>query len=365
MIRSLWALYGTDPGFKSAGILTMNVPLPKSSDKSPRSRFYDEFLPQVAALPGVQSAAAIDDLPLQGGSEQPIAVEGRPAEVFALQRNVSVRRVTPNYFRTVGIPIVAGRDFRLDDTSGPQSAAIVSNAMANLFWPGENAMGKRFRVSFTPEILYTVVGVVGDIKDRGLDTLEPVTMLYEPLRQNENGSVSLVVRGETNLAGLTPAIRGVLAKIDPALPIREVKTMDELVATSLSQHRFTLWLFAALAGLAFLLAIVGIYSVLAYSVRARVQEIGVRLALGAGPADILRLVVVEGMRPALAGVVLGAVGAFALGGVLSKLIYGVSPTDPLTFVAVALLLSGVAAAACAVPGYRATRVHPVTALRNE
>jgi putative ABC transport system permease protein len=366
MIRTLWALRGTDPGFRPENVLTMKAPIPRTSATPPRGRLYDDFLPQVAALPGVQSAAAIDNLPLEGGSEQPIAVEGRPAEVFALQRNVSVRRATPNYFRTMGIPLLAGRDFQLSDTAVKDSAsAVISKSMANLFWPGEDAVGKRFRISFTPETVRTVVGIVGDIKDRGLDGLEAVTMLYLPIPQDDTGSVSLVVRGAPPVTGLTSGITALLAKLDPSLPIRDVRTLDELVAVSLSQQRFSMWLFAALAGLAFLLASVGIYSVLAYSVRTRMQEIGVRIALGAGRADVLRLVIGEGMRPTLVGIGVGAAGAFALQGVMSKLVYGVSPTDPLTFLAVALLLAAVAVLACAIPGFRATRVHPVTALRNE
>jgi putative ABC transport system permease protein len=371
MIRTLWALRGTDPGFNPDHVLTLRVPVSKSSDQSQRTRLYDDILPQIAAIPGVQSVAAIDNLPMQGGSEQPIAVEGRPAEVFALQRNVSVRVATPNYFRTMRIPIVAGRDFQPADTitkdSAKESNVVISQAMARLFWPGEDAVGKRFRISFTPDILRTVVGVVGNTKERGLAVLEPVTMLYVPYRQQDTGSVALVVQGggSAPVTHLTSAITRVLAGIDATMPIRDVKTMDELIATTLSQQRFSMWLFAALAGLAFLLATVGIYSVLAYSVRSRIHEIGVRIALGAGPGDVIRLVLAEGMRPTLTGIAVGAAGAFALGGVLSKLIYGVSAADPLTFVAVALLLSIVAAIACAIPGYRATRVHPLVALRDE
>lgn len=364
MIRSLAALRNTDPGFDPSNVLTMTVPIPKSSEQVKRSRFYDEFLPQVRALPGVESVAAIDDLPMQGGSEQPIAVEGRPVEVFALQRNVSVRRATPEYFRTMHIPIRSGRDFRLADTSNNETPAVISQSMADLFWPGENAVGKRFRISFTPETVRTVIGVVGDIKERGLDQLEPVTMLYLPLRQDDTGAFSLVVRG-SNVTHLAPAIEHCLASIDPTLPIRDVMTLQDVVATTLAQHRFSMWLFTALAGLAFLLATVGIYSVLAYNVRSRVHEIGVRIALGAGSGDVLRLIIAEGMKPALAGVAVGACGAFALNGVLSKLIYGVSAADPVTFLVVAGLLSLVALTACTIPGYRATRVQPVTALRNE
>src|SRR4051812_25228984 len=206
MIRTLWALRGTDPGFRPENVLTMRIPIPRSSETTPRSRFYDELLPQVAALPGVESAAAIDNLPMEGGSEQPIAVEGRPAEVFALQRNVSVRTATPNYFRTMGIPIRTGRDFQLGDTTGQESAAIISQAMANLFWPGENALGKNLRISFTPKPLRTVVGIVGDTRERGLDALEPVTELYLPFRQDNLRDMTLVVRGSGGVNRLSPAI---------------------------------------------------------------------------------------------------------------------------------------------------------------
>ena len=364
MVRSLWALRATAPGFEAAHILTMSFPVPQPAGKANLTILYDQFLPRLAALPGVRSVAAVDSLPLEGGSEQPIVVEGRPAEVFALQRNVSVREVTPNYFRTMGIPIRTGRDLQLSDYQNQISFAIISQSMAHLFWPGENPIGKRFRISFTPETVREVVGVVGDIKERGLDVLEPVAMLYLPVRP-EQDRLSLVLRGSGDLNRLTPAVTRVLTQIDPELSIRKVRPMVEVVATTLSQYRFSMWLFTALAALAFLLASVGIYSVLAYSVRSRVREIGVRMALGAGPKDVLRLVISEGMKPTLLGVAVGTCGAWALGGVLSKLIYGVKATDPWTFVAVSTLLATVALAACIVPGYRATRIQPRDALHND
>ena len=366
MIRSLWALRATDPGFRPANILTISMPIPRSSGKAQRSRLYDEFLPRVTALPGVQSVAAIDSLPIEGGgSEQPIAVEGRPVEVFALQRNVSVRRATPNYFHTLGIPLQSGRDFTRADTSNEKSVAVISQSMAELFWPGEDPLGKRFRISFTPETVREVVGVVGDIKERGLKVLAPVAMLYIPIRQDEENLIAVVVRGDQGVTSLGPAITNVLARMDPELAIRRIRTMDEVIATSLSQHRFSMWLFATLAALAFVLASVGIYSILSYTVRSRVREIGVRIALGASTRDVLRLVVVEGMRPTVLGLALGTFGAYVLGDVLTTLIYGVSPADPLTFIAVALLLAVVALIACSIPGYRASRVQPVEALRTE
>ena len=264
---------GHGPGFKPANILTISMPIPRSSGKAQRSRLYDEFLPRVSALPGVQSVAAIDSLPIEGGgSEQPIAVEGRPVEVFALQRNVSVRRATPNYFRTLGIPLQSGRDFTLADTSSERSVAIISRSMAELFWHGENPLGKRFRISFTPETVREVVGVVGDIKERGLQVLEPVAMLYLPIRQDEENIIAVVVRGDHGVTSLGPAITNVLARMDPELAIRSIQTMDEVIAISLSQHRFSMWLFAALAGLAFMLASVGVYSILSYTVRSRVAR---------------------------------------------------------------------------------------------
>jgi putative ABC transport system permease protein len=366
MIRSLWALRGTHPGFRTENLLTMTVPTAPASGNAQRTRFYDEFLPRVASLPGVKSVAAVDTLPMQGGgSEQPIAVEGRPAEVFALQRNVSVRRATPGYFRTMEIPMLSGRGFTLADTSSEKSVAVISESTANLFWPGENPVGKRFRISFTPETVREVIGVVGDVRDRGLQILEPVAMLYLPIRQDDTSGASLVVRGEGEVALLGSSIAKVLAEIDPELPIRNIRTMNEVVATSLSQPRYSMWLFAALAALAFLLASVGIYSVLAYSIRSRVAEISIRIALGASSAGVVRLVITEGMKPTLIGVALGLFGSYALGGLLSRLIYGVSATDPHTFITVAALLIAVALIACAIPAYRATRVEPVQALRSE
>lgn len=209
------------------------------------------------------------------------------------------------------------------------------------------------------------MGVVGNVKERGLDVLDPVTTLYVPVRQNDRGSLSLVVRSDEDAEALAPAITHVLHQIDPELPVQNVRSLDELVAESLAQDRFGMYLFVVLGGLACLLAAVGIYSVLAYTVRSRVQEIGIRIALGAKISDVLLLVVVEGMKPTLLGIAMGAFGAWLLSGILSRLIFGITPTDPYTFAAVALLLAAVALIACLIPAYRATRVEPLTALRSE
>jgi predicted permease len=335
-------------------------------DRERRAAFFDEVIRRVRALPGVQSAAVAGNLPLTyNGDSMTISVEGVPDPALGQRPDVIYRVIGPGYFGTMGIPMVSGRDFSLADAAGEKAVAVVSRSMANLFWPGENPLGKRFRISFTPKVVREVVGVVEDIRDRGLKILEPVTMLYLPILQSDTNAISLVVRGDGDATRLTPGITRVLGEIAPELPVRNIRTMEEIVASTLSQQRYSMWLFAALAGLDFLLASVGIYSVLAYSIRNRVTEISIRMALGARPAGILRLVITEGMRPTLIGMLLGAFGAYALGGLLSKLIYGVSPTDPLTFLAVVLLLAAVALLACMIPAYRATRIEPVRALRGE
>jgi predicted permease len=368
MVRSLWALQGVDPGFVSAHAVTMRVPIPQPAQEKGRTRFYTDFLPQVRSLPGVLAAAAVDVLPLGGGgSQQPVVIEGRPAEVFALQPTVAVRVATPGYFETMHIPLMNGREFNEEDTVSQRdpSPVVISESMARQFWPDKNPIGRRLRLSFSPEIQREVIGVTGDVKERGLDVLEPVAMLYVPLPQNESGNVSLVVRGSGDTAALVPAITRVLQGIDPQATVRRPTTLDEMVATALSQHRFNMFLFVALAAVAFLLAAVGIYSVLTYNVRSRTPEISIRMALGARIGDILRLVLTDGMKPALAGMVLGGFAALFLTGLLSKMIYGITPTDPVTFVFVGLLLTTVAAAACLLPAWRATRLDPIQSLRNE
>jgi predicted permease len=368
MVRTLWALRGVDPGFVSAHGVTMRVPISPPAQEKGRTRFYTDFLPQVQSLPGVLAAAAVDVLPLSGGgSQQPLEIEGRPSEVFALQPTVAVRVATPSYFQTMRIPLLHGREFNSDDTVSQKDRGpvLISQSMAQQFWPGENPIGKHLRLSFSQEIRREVIGLVGDVKERGLDVLDPVAMLYVPLPQDEAGNVALVVRGSGDPTVLAPAIARVLQGIDPRLTVRRPRTLDEMVATALSQHRFNMLLFLALATLAFLLAALGIYSVVTYNVRSRIPEISIRMALGAQVGDVLRLVLTDGMRPALAGVGVGGIAALYLTGLLSKMIYGISPTDPITFVAVGLLLTTVAVAACLLPAWRATRVDPILSLRDE
>jgi putative ABC transport system permease protein len=245
--------------------------------------------------------------------------------------------------------------------------------MARQFWPGEDALGKRLTLTFSPSAVREVVGIVGDVKVDALDQTRPSATLYYPLAQvsapagTDWGSfpMVLVVRSSSPAGGMVSAASNAVHEVDREMPLRDILAMDDLVANSVSQQRFNTMLLGAFAGLALLLAAVGIYSVLSYSVKRRVREIGIRIALGARLGDVLRMVVVEGMKPTLLGVAIGTGGALALGRVLSGLIYGVKPTDLVTFLAVTLLLGAIALLASILPAYRATKVDPMVALRYE
>jgi putative ABC transport system permease protein len=271
------------------------------------------------------------------------------------------------------IPVLRGRDINDGDLAGRPAVVLISESMARQFWPGEDAVGKRLTLTFSPEGVREVVGIVGDVKLDGLDQTRPSTVLYYPLAQVSAGAGSdwhsfpmvLAVRAASSPGGMVSTVSNAVHDIDREIPLRDITTMDDMVANSLTQQRFNTLLLGAFAALALLLAAVGIYSVLSYTVKRRAREIGIRLALGAGLRDVLRMVVFEGMRPTLVGVLIGAAGALALGRVLSGLIYGVKPTDPITFLAVAILLSVIALLASIIPAYRATKVDPMAALRYE
>jgi predicted permease len=272
------------------------------------------------------------------------------------------------------IPVVRGRDITSEDTSESRPVVLVSEAMAKQFWPNQDPIGKRLKLTFFPDAMREVVGVVGDVRERGLDRNEPVSALYWPLTQfyqpesagkYSSFPVNLVVRTAIDPASAGPAVRGAVRELSADTPLLEMRTMADIVAESLSTQRFNMFLLAAFAGLALLLAGVGIYSVLAYSVRQRVREIGVRMALGAGMRDVLRRVVVDGMKPTLLGVAVGLAAAFALTRVLGSLVFGVAAHDLATFAFVALLLVTVGLLASALPAWRATRIDPLRVLRDE
>jgi predicted permease len=376
LIRSLWVLSTLDPGFDPHGVLTMSLVLPKNKYSQPIEEiaFFDRVLAKVRAFPGVVSAGLIDDLPLNNeGSHQPIAIEGAPVQAMSDQPEVDTRYITPGYLSTMHIPLRRGRDFSAADGPDRPSVALISESMARRFWPNQDPIGRHLTMTFSPDKVREIVGIVGDVKLDGMDAAASSATIYLAANQPSGSSfadwrpfpMQLAVRTQSQPASLVSAVTGAIHSIDRDQPVTDVMTMDDVVDTSLSQRRFSMLLLGAFAVLALLLAAVGIYSVLAFAVRRRVREIGIRVALGAEVKDILRLIVTEGMKPALIGLLLGVAGALALGKILASFIYGIAAYDPLTFAAVAMLLAAVALLASIIPAYRAARIEPTRALREE
>ena len=376
LIRSLWMLRGVNPGFDPDHVITMFLSIPSTKFTTPQRQisFYDRVLQRISALPGVQSAGVIDALPLTGGgSHQPVQIEGHPLQAMADQPEVDVRLISPGYRRAMHIPLLRGRDLNDSDVAGRPGVVVVSQSMARQFWPTEDPIGKRLTMYFFPETPREVVGVVADVKDDALSQTRSASMLYMPLGQISPGrdgqwqsfGMTLAVRTHTDPRSVISAITNAVNEVDSEVPLLYVKTMQDTIDESLLQQRFTMLLLSGFAGLALLLAAVGIYSVLAYAVRWRVREIGIRMALGAQIRDVVGMVVADGFKPTCIGVAVGLAAALALGRVMSNLIYGVAATDPITIAAVTLLLGLVALFASIIPAYRATRIDPIRALREE
>ncbi|MGH9495052.1 MAG: ABC transporter permease [Candidatus Sulfotelmatobacter sp.] len=376
MLRTFQLLHDVKPGFDPHGVLTMNAAVSQTQFPQPdqQARFFKQVLDRIRSLPGVEAAGVIDDIPLNdSGSHQPIAIEGRPVVPMSEQPEVDVRAISEGYLRSMHIPVLRGRDFSESDIAGRPAAVLISESMAKAFWPGEDALGKRLTMTFSPDAVREVVGIVGDVKLDGLDQTRPSTLVYMPVGQLSAPAMAawrsfpmtLVVRSATSPSGMVSAVTNAVHSVDGNIPLTDILTMDDLVSTSLSPQRFNMLLLGSFAGLALLLASIGIYSVLSYSVKQRLQEIGIRLALGASIRDILKMVIVQGMKPALLGMALGTVGALGLGRLMSSMVYGVKTTDPLTFLAVAGLLAVIALLASIIPAYRAAKVDPLVALRYE
>ncbi len=363
LMRSLNGLRSVDPGFDPSNVLTATVGIPEAKYETPeqRNQFFDR------ALPGVESAAWVDTVPLQGGSSQYVMAEGMPPMKESEMPVVAVRLSSPGYFQTARIQMRSGRDFSEGDGYGRPRVAIVSENTAKRFWPGENPLGKRITLTMMTKEAAEVIGVVREVKTGSLDASEAdsETALYAPVAQFAYGGSTLTVRSVSDPRSLTRSVVSAIHAVDPEQPVLDIATLDEVVEESLGQRPLAMLLLAGFAVLALVLASVGIYSVLAYTVRQRVREIGIRMALGAPARGVLRLVVIEGLKPTLVGVALGLVLAAGLVRVMTTLLYGVSQHDPGTFSAVALIMLGVGVVATLVPAYRATRVDPVVTLRAE
>jgi putative ABC transport system permease protein len=364
LIRSSFELGRVDPGFDPRGVLTMKVTLPaaKYPTDSRKNIFFRDALAKISALPGVSSASAALSLPLNGSVLVPILISGESPIPFGQRPLVFWQSITPDYFRTIHARLLHGRTFNEHDTESAAGVVIVNETMARKFWPNQNPIGKQMIVA-RAELHVQVVGVVADVKPAGLDS-EARGELYTPYDQRSWPSMSIAVRTYGDPMQISSAVRKQIAQVDADLPVTSIRTLEDIVADSFGQRRLTLWLFGAFSVTALVLAAMGIYGLLVYSVEQRRQEMGIRQALGARQGDILALVLRQGLGLALAGVVVGLVGAAALTRLLATLLFHVSATDPATFLAMAILFVSVAAMASYLPARRALDVDPLVAMRE-
>ena len=375
LLRSFWNLMSVDAGFNRSHLTTFRLVLPNALYQEARARagFFERLLERVRAIPGVQGAAAMTGLPPRRQvNANDTAFEGVPGPPDGPIQNVDYyQTVTADYLQTMGIPVVNGRGFTAADATGTP-VVMINEALAKVFYPQQNPIGRRvqafFRRNDNPWL--TIVGVVKDVKQGGVEgkTGTELYFLAAQLPAIANvgpGNMNVVVRSALPYEQVAPNLRAIVREMDPTLPIVSMRTMDEVFAESVARPRFLMQLLSIFAALALLLAAVGTYGILSYSVTERRHEIGIRMALGASRESVLRLVMTQGLRLTLAGLVLGVAGALALTRVMRTLLFNVKPSDPLTIVAVAAFIAAVAAAACFVPARRATQVDPMRVLRQE
>ncbi|HEX8149526.1 MAG TPA: ABC transporter permease [Pyrinomonadaceae bacterium] len=364
LVKSFLRLQSVEPGLRPERVLTMRVSLPTTRYDTPQkmSLFYREVLERVSALPGVEDAGVINMLPLQRyGANGEIRVEGRAPLPPGRVPLTEYRRASAGYFKALGIPLQAGRLFEPADEAEAARPVVVSRELVRTFFPDGDALGKRIGLG---DEWWTIIGVVGDVKQSGL-TQPSRPELFIPYTAYPADGMTLVVRGAADPAEMTAAVRREVQAVDPNQPVYNVRTMEEVIDLSIANRRLNMTLLTIFAGLATLLAVVGIYSVMSYLVTQHTREIGIRVALGASRANILKLVLGQGLALTLVGVGVGALAAFGLTRLMSSLLYEVEGSDPLTYVSVSLLLTLVALVACYIPARRATKVDPLVALRYE
>jgi putative ABC transport system permease protein len=370
MLKSLYRLQQVEPGIDPSNVLSMRLNLPQSKYADPQRQraFFEELISQTRLLPGVRSVGAVNFLPLSGtGNQRNFSIEGQPDPKL----NLEFRMASPDYFPTLGIQLSSGRLFNERDRENAPRVAVVNETLARLFFSNTEPIGKRIRLGNErgPFPWLTVVGVTRDVKHGGLDKEirpEMYVPYLQPLLPNWNTqTMFLVLRADSDPSKFIPAARGVVQKLDSDQPVYSVSTMEQLLNRSLTPRRFNMWLLGAFAVLALVLSVIGIYGVMSYSVSQRINEIGIRIALGARTRDVLKLVIWRGMKLALIGVAIGLIGAFLITRTMERLLFNVSTTDTLTFVVISILIIVVALMACLIPSRRATRVDPIVALRYE
>jgi putative ABC transport system permease protein len=363
LLRSFVRLLSVDPGFEADNVLTMNLSLPTVKYAKPEQQiaFFDETLRRVSVLPGVRSAATSAALPLSAKRITPILAEGQPDLPLPKRPFVDIEAISPQWFQTLRVPLRAGREFTGADNAQAPKVVIVNETFARQFWPNENPVGKHVVVGRGPAPA-EVIAEAADIKNKGIDQ-DTQPQLYLPFPQLPWGDMNLLIRTAVAPEGITSAVRAQVAAVDPDQPITNIQTVHQLLDDSRSQPRFTMFLLGAFSGTALVLAMVGIYGVLAYSVAQRRQEFGIRLALGAEPEDILRLVVRQGLILAGGGIVAGLLASLLLTRLMASLLYKTSSRDLTTFVLAPAIFLGIALLASYLPARRATHVDPVEALR--
>jgi putative ABC transport system permease protein len=369
LIRSLWRLQQVDPGFNPERLLTMRLALPRAKypEAGQQAQFIEQMLERVAALPGVKAVAATSVLPFTGpNSASSFQIAGRPPLPPGQTLDTNRRTVSEGYFQTLGVRLVRGRNFDRRDTAQAACVAIINEAMARKFWPSEDPLGQR--ITFNSSTQYEIIGVVSEVKHSRLQE-EIGPEAYTHHQQLPSRTMDLAVRADAvagpESAGLIAGIRRAVREVDPEQPVYDIRTMEQRLSHSIAPQRFIALLLSLFAALAMILAALGIYGVMSYSVTQRTHELGIRMALGARPSDLLGLVIRQGMKLALAGMAIGLATALALTRLMKEMLFGVQPADPLTFAAIGFLLTGVAFAACYLPARRATKVDPLIALRRE
>ena len=366
LLRSFVRLLQVDPGFAKENLLALQVFMPRTYDKPEQlTGFFDQSIEKIRSLPGIETAAVIATPPfIVLEQDANFNIVGRPAAPKGSEPSAFYAPVSSEYLNALSIPLKKGRFFTNFDKAGSPPVVVINETMARRYFPNEDPLGKRLVVIFGREVTREIVGVVGDVLHNGLH-VEPRAEMFVPHQQSASAHMTFLVKTRTEPASQLPAVKGAIREVNPRQTFAKTATMEELVSESLKQRRFNLFLLGLFALIALLLATLGIYGSISYSTRQRTNEIGVRIALGAQSRDVLRLVVGQGVALALVGVAIGLGAAFLLTRAIKGLLFGVSPTDPLTFLAISLLLLFTALIASFIPARRATKVDPLVALRTE
>jgi len=368
LINSFWRLLHTDAGFDAKGVLALDIPLDRATYPKPeqRSAAFQQLIRRMKSLTGVRDVSVVINIPLSDlDYELSFQIEGRAPYKPGEEATADYTVAGSDYFRTMDIALLHGRVFMDQDTANSPQVMVVSNAFVNQYFPNEDAMGRRIVFDGDDKTPYEIVGIVEDVRRKGLDTAVQPEMYVSYVQKPERRMNVVIRTAARDASQLTPAARAEVKAFDPKQIIWRAQTLEQLLGASVAPRRFNMLLLGIFASVALLLAAVGLYGVMSYSVSWRTQEIGIRMALGARRSDVLRMVVRQGMTMTLIGIALGLVGVFSTSRVLVGMLYGVSPTDPLTFIGVSIVLLTVALLACLVPARRATRVDPMVALRSE